>query len=427
MKLWRWLLVLLVLAALAAFGWHWIAADPGQVIIRVRGWRVETSVLVVVLVLIALWLVLDLLWRLLRWPFRAVRRRRERVAHKRFSGGLVDLLDGRHVRAEKRLHKAARLPALETPARLLEGDAARRQGAWERALEHFAAIDGKGAQQAALVQQARVLREHGEPARAAQLLEEGAAGGRLPAAGWHEMVRARLAAGDALGALAGLEPLRKSGALGADAQRALEKDVLLAALAASDDAPQLADIWRRLPGAQRRDTALVSAFVRQAAGSGAALAALDEVRASLRREWQPELAALYLELDTEPAEKRLRRGEKWLQEHADDPVLLVAVGRLCAELGIDGKARQYLQHALEIDPQRAAAWTALGDVARHDGQDALAAHCYRNALGIAGGGEPDAVMPATREVAATTVVEARDQHGVPQLRHADLAPEDEGA
>src|SRR5699024_5767069 len=34
MRLWRWILVLVILAALAAFGWHWVADDPGYVLVR---------------------------------------------------------------------------------------------------------------------------------------------------------------------------------------------------------------------------------------------------------------------------------------------------------------------------------------------------------------------------------------------------------
>jgi len=31
MRLWRWLLLLVIVAAVAAFGWHWVAEDPGYV------------------------------------------------------------------------------------------------------------------------------------------------------------------------------------------------------------------------------------------------------------------------------------------------------------------------------------------------------------------------------------------------------------
>ena len=55
MKLWRWILLLVIVAALAAFGWHWVAVDPGYVLLRLRGWRVETTVVAAVLILLLAW------------------------------------------------------------------------------------------------------------------------------------------------------------------------------------------------------------------------------------------------------------------------------------------------------------------------------------------------------------------------------------
>src|SRR5690606_40173904 len=43
-RFWTALVVLLGLAVVAAFGWQWIADDPGQVLVRLRGVSIETSV-----------------------------------------------------------------------------------------------------------------------------------------------------------------------------------------------------------------------------------------------------------------------------------------------------------------------------------------------------------------------------------------------
>ena len=52
MRVWRWILLLVIVAALAAFGWHWVADDPGYVLLRLRGWRAETTVVAAVLILL---------------------------------------------------------------------------------------------------------------------------------------------------------------------------------------------------------------------------------------------------------------------------------------------------------------------------------------------------------------------------------------
>ncbi|WP_414075711.1 heme biosynthesis HemY N-terminal domain-containing protein, partial [Staphylococcus aureus] len=94
MSLWRWILLLVIVAALAAFGWHWVAVDPGYVLVRIRGWQVETSLLAAVVILLLAWAVLVTAWRLLRWPFCALSRRHRRLSRKRLGEGLIALMEG---------------------------------------------------------------------------------------------------------------------------------------------------------------------------------------------------------------------------------------------------------------------------------------------------------------------------------------------
>lgn len=425
MKLWRWVLILLVVAVLAAWGWHWVAEDPGHVLISLRGWRVETSLLVAILLLLLLWALIGLVARLLRWPFGAVSRRRRRLGHKRMAAGLIGLFEGRHDVAERSLIKAARYTPLKAPAQLLQADAARRRGAWDRALERLDHAT-ELAPQAARVLRARVLRERGEPEQAAQLLGPEAESGKLTPSGWHELVLARLAADQAVSALAALGPLRKSGALGEGAMTRLEKTVLTAALGSAEDAQSLAGIWRNLPRGRRSDPDLVAVYAQHAARSGAGLAAMGELESSLRKQWNPDLAALYVSLEDVPVDQRMKQAESWLKNHSDDAVLLTALGGLCARHGLYGKAREYLQHALEQDESMAPAWSALGEVAHGGGDEAEAARCYRNALDIASGGESRSLLSGMHKSLAP-VVEERDQHGVPRLPSSEFDAEDEGA
>ncbi len=425
MKLWRWVLLLLVVAVLAAWGWHWVAEDPGHVLISLRGWRIETSLLVAILALLLLWALVGLAARLLRWPFGAVSRRRRRLGHKRMAAGLIELFEGRHDAAERSLLKAARYTPLRAPAQLLQADAARRRGAWDRALERLDQATDL-APQAARVLRARVLRERGDPEQAAQLLGPEAESSKLTPAGWHELVLARLAAGQAVSALAALGPLRKSDALSDLSMARLENTVLTAALASTEDAQSLAGIWRNMPRGRRSDADLVAVYAQHAARSGAGLAAMGELESSLRKQWNSDLAALYVSLDDVPVDQRLRQAESWLKHHSDDALLLTALGGLCARHGLYGKAREYLHQALELDASMGPAWSALGEVAHDNGDEARAAQCYRNALDIASGGEPGTLLPGMHKSLAP-VLEERDQHGVPRLPSSEFDVDDEGA
>ena len=417
MKLWRWLLLLIIVAALAAFGWHWVAGDPGYVLVRLRGWRVETTVVVALLIVLLAWAVLTGLWRLLRWPFGAMSRRHRRVSRQRLGSGLIALMEGRHGEAERDLERAARLDALRGPALLASAEAASRRGEPARALEALNRA-GQAAPQAARVVRARVLRRDGKPAEALALLTPEADSGNLTPGGWHELALAALASGDPRRAMTALEPLQKSGALGAQRYAALEARVLIAAIDATTDGQALNVLWSQLGKGQRRANAVVDAYARRAAAFGLALPAMDELESALRREWSSQLAQTWGALDGEDLDARLRRAEAWLDAHPNDPGLLLALGRMCVRQQLWGKARGYLERSLAVAPSPGA-WETLGDTCVGQGDVALAQRCYRNALALSRG-EATIDLPRDSRLShpdtRSLAVEERDQHGVPRLR-----------
>lgn len=417
MRLWRAILLLVVVAALAAFGWHWVADDPGYVLLRLRGWRVETTVVAAVAILLLTWAVLGVLWRLLRWPFGMFSRRHRRVSQQRLGEGLVALIEGRHGDAERDLNRAARLDSLRGPALLASAEAASRRGEHGRALEALNQA-AQSSPQAARVLRARVLRRDGKSAEALALLTPESDKGTLSPGGWRELALAALANGDLRRARAALEPLQKSGALGSRAYAVLETQVLVATMLAAADGAALNTLWSQLPKAQRRVPAVIDAYARRAASFGLTLPAMDEVESALRREWSPLLIETYGTLAGNDIEARLRRAESWLDAHPNDANLLLTLGRMCVRLKLWGKARQHLERSLALSPSPAA-WEALGDSFAGSGDAQQAQRCYRNALAL---GRGEAVAPlaqAARHGQPDThpvAIEERDAHGVPRLR-----------
>lgn len=417
MKLWRWLLLLVLVATAAAFGWHWVADDPGYVLLRVRGWRVETTLVAAIVILMLAWALLTTLWHLLRWPFGAFSRRHRRVSQQRLSAGLVALVEGRHGDAERDLNRAAQLDRLRGPALLSSAEAALRRGESARALEALNQA-AQSAPLAARALRARVLRRDGKPAEALALLTPEADKGGLTPSGWRELALAALAVGDPVRARSALAPLQKSGALGTRGYALLETQVLVALIQATADGAALDALWPQLPKAQRRIAAVVDAYARRAASFGLTLAAMDELESALRREWSPLLIGTYGALVGEDVEARLHRAEGWLDAHANDAVLLLALGRMCVRLKLWGKARQYLERSLALAPS-AAAWEVLGDAWAGDGDAARAQRSYHSAFALSRGevvaaptaANPHPLYPDTHP----TAVEERDQHGVPRL------------
>jgi HemY protein len=417
MKVWRWILLLVIVATLAAFGWHWVAQDPGYVLLRLRGWRAETTLVAAVLILLLAWALLVVLWRLLRWPFGAFSRRHRRLSQQRMGDGLIALIEGRHGDAERDLHRASRLDSLRGPALLAAAEAASRRGEHGRALEALNQAS-QSAPQAARVLRARLLRREGKPAEALALLTPESDKGTLTPGGWRELALAALAQGDFRRAREALDPLQKSGALGNRAYAALEANVLTATINAAPDGASLNTLWSQLPKARRRVPAVIDAYARRAASFGLALPAMDEVESALRREWSPLLIETYGTLAGDDIEARLRRAESWLDAHPNDASLLLTLGRMCVRLKLWGKARQHLERSLALTPSMAA-WEALGDTFAGQGDAAQAQRCYRNALAFGRGGvvtplaqRAQAGQPDTQPIA----IEERNEHGVPRLR-----------
>ncbi|MBO9661380.1 heme biosynthesis HemY N-terminal domain-containing protein [Dokdonella sp.] len=415
MKAWRTITILLIVAVAAAFAWHWLAADPGYVQIRVRGTTIETSVVAAIAMLIVFWAAVSILWWLLRFPFRAWGRAVQRRGRERLAGGLTAFAEGDYAQAERELGKVANQPAFRTPALLVLARAAHERGENERAERALADVDAGGAR-AADGLRARFLLERGRAAEALSLLKSKAANG-LSQRGRRALIDAALADGDTQAALDALPAFAKSQSLTPEAQAALETRVLDAALAAAPDATRLNTLWNGATRAQRRRPELIAAFARRSAALGQTLAAMDEIESALRREWSEDLAALYAELGPNELPSRTTKAEGWLAIAPNSPALLTTIGRLYVQQEQWTKAEEPLERALGL-AESPAAWEALGDCRRGEGDLAAACTCYANALQVARGLASTPVgarLPRGPLDTRPVAFEERSEHGVPRL------------
>ena len=415
MKTWVSILALLLVACAAAWGWHVLALDPGSVLVRFAGWCVETSFVVAVVLLLLVWSLLSVLWRMARWPRAAWRRRSRRRGHERIADGIVALIEGRHARATRELERAAHVRELQAPSLLARAQAAHARGddaAADTALEEARAT----APEAALVLRAEFLLERGRAAEAVALLKPGMERGELAPAAWRILNAAALASGEHATALATLAPISRDEAVAAATRERIESDTLASALANSADAASIGSLWSGLTRAQRRVDAVVAAYARRAATLGQPLAAMSELESALRREWSESLIHVYAELGPAEVAARLRQAEAWLDSQPNSAALLLTLGRLCNQSELWGKAREYLGRGLAIEGD-AAAWEAYADACSGLGDAAAAQDAYRNALRAQRGESIDAARALGRAALDTraSVVEERSEHGVPRL------------
>ena len=414
MRAWVGILALLLVACAAAWGWHALALDPGSVLVRFAGWRVETSFVVAFVLLLLAWSLLSLLWRIARWPRAAWRRRSRRRGHERIADGIVALVEGRHARATRELERAAHVRELQAPSLLARAQAAHARG--DDAVAD-AALEGARATapEAALALRAQFLIERNRAAEAVALLKPGLERGDLPPAAWRSLNAAALASGDSATALATLAPMSRDEALAPTYAR-IETETLASALENSADAAGLGSLWSGLTRAQRRSDAIVAAYARRAAAVGQPLAAMSEIESALRREWSESLIRAYGELGPAEVAARLRQSEAWLDAQPNSAALLLTLGRLCNQSELWGKAREYLGRGITIEGD-AATWEAYADACTGLGDAAAAQDAYRNALRALRGEHIDAARALGRAALDTraSVVEERSEHGVPRL------------
>jgi HemY protein len=100
----------------------------------------------------------------------------------------------------------------------------------------------------------------------------------------------------------------------------------------------------------RMEPAIAATAARYHLALGNTEAARAIVEQALEREWNPALVALYGEAAGSDALPQIERAEKWLRQHARDPALLLALGKLCMKQGLWGKAQSYIEASLALEP-----------------------------------------------------------------------------
>ncbi len=148
------------------------------------------------------------------------------------------------------------------------------------------------------------------------------------------------------------------------------------------DLRSLREHWERLSAQDRRDSRVAAAAAQAFIAQGASVEAHRIIEDSLDESWDPALLALYVEGLPKDARKYLERAEGWLAQHADDRTLLLALGLLCMQQELWGKARSYLEASLAVEPSHTA-FIKLGELMERLGKPEEASQAYREGLELA--------------------------------------------
>jgi len=360
MRTWFWTLLLAVVAVALAVV---LRSHAGNVMVLVWPWRIELSLTLFVLLVLALFVALYVGLRLLAWllaipdRMRAWRGQRAQARdHELLERGWTELLEGRFSHAEKDLTKlleqtrvaSRRVLAALSAARAAHGlgEFERRDRLLESAREH--AKGNTGLQEAIATVSADQLLDQGRAQDALAVLAPLQDGGVRHLHTMRLLLRAEAVLGhhDRVFTLArGL--MRRNALSKTEAELLIDKAGaarLRAAAASGTDAWRA--VWKDLKSDERvlPEIALAGATEFEAAGEPAEAARVLE--AAVPVHFKPSLVAAYARCDADQVPRRLAKAEAWLQKRPADAELLSALGMLCLNGQLWGQAERYLQRSL---------------------------------------------------------------------------------
>jgi HemY protein len=382
-------LIAIALALLAAALAPVFKDDPGMVQIHFLGWTIETSVLVLVLGILLVWVLVWAVIRIWKMPAETARRMKEQRSLRQLEKGLLALTEGDWQTAERALEKSASAHGRTTARYLAAAEAADGQDAGDRAEYYLEQADTRNKKQKFLVEltRARILMSNGQFEDARPVLEALQERQRKHPQVLEMLSRCYTELGEWEPLVKLLPVMLKAKMLDTEKAAALKQQAAIVELQHSQDLDTLQTDWRALPKNVQRDPEIVLAFAERAIELEAPGLTEDVIRNALKREWTSTLLIPYGVPGDDDTSKRLRQCEKWLQSHPDDPWLHLALGRLCALEELWGKAREYLVRSLEIEPT-VAGYDALGQLLERKGELEVAMACFRNALRMNQGKDP---------------------------------------
>ncbi|NOZ54697.1 MAG: heme biosynthesis protein HemY [Gammaproteobacteria bacterium] len=385
-------LLLIVIATVLAAAMLTLAAmkDRGYVLINFHGWTVESSLVTWLVLLILLFVTLHLglrfiykLWRVPHDLHDWRRQRRIDRANKALLSGLVALAEGKWQQAEREVVKFASDSASPLLNYLAAARASHELNEFDRRDRYLkmANQNANGADVAVKLTQAQLQynQQHLEQAlvtlKHVQQTEPK-----------HKTViktLARLYAElEDWSNLVNLIPqLRKYKMLTSDEIYQIERQAYANLINHSqgNKAQSLSQVWYRMPVEMQHDLKLLISYIKQLIKQGGSDVAEPLIRNALKRQWSDELVYLYGLIDGADAKSQLEYGENWLQQHENNAILLLTLGRLSLRNHLWGKARNYFEASIGAGGP-AEVHNELGHLLENLGEAQAASHCYREGL-----------------------------------------------
>lgn len=148
------------------------------------------------------------------------------------------------------------------------------------------------------------------------------------------------------------------------------------------DQRALDECWQKIPAEQKRDPKIAAAAAQCYLALGGAAQAQQIIEQALAAEWDSALIGLYAECGGADTVRQIERAEQWLQSNRRDAMLLYTLGRLCARQELWGKAQNYLEASISVEPLYSA-HLELAQLHERLGHGEAARRHFRESLDLA--------------------------------------------
>lgn len=421
MRTWFWTLLVLTLAvALAVF----LRETSGNVLLMVNDLRIEVSLAFAVLCLVALFVGLYVLIRVLSWlvaipsRFRAWNDRRvSKKEHELLEQGWTELLEGRYSHAEKdltRLFDQTRSSNRQVLAALSAARAAHALGEFERRDQLLAraretASTDSALSEAVITAAADLYLDQGEPQLALDSLLPLQQSGARHVHTLRLLLRAYKQLNQHEKVFELTRSLSRRGALPESEARQMIGTAAAALIRAGQHDDAWHKVWKDLRSEERTmaDVALAAAEAHESLGQFDEAAAILEQ--AIHVSFDPRLLSAYSRSDAKHVARRLEKAESWLDKRPEDPDLLATLGTLCLAGQIWGQAEHYLQRSV-AKRSDARVHALLGSLYDRLNRSQDATRHWRKATAVG------AALPV---LAADEALPAADTHLDPRLVYSE--------
>lgn len=352
-------IIVLVLATLLGI---YIRQEPGYALFAYKDWTMEMPLWVAfILFLLTVFIFLFILWFIfsLLSGKRTLKewwgRRRQKKARLHTSQGLLELAEGQWLKAERNLSRAARFSDAPLINYLSAAKAAEQRGSYDQRDKYLQlAYDVSGGSDIAVkLTEAQFRFNHGELEQSVATLQQLHHDQPKNPRVLKLLCTIYEATQDWKSLFYILPDLHKAGIFQKkEDEDRLEQKVVsaLLPLAANEGKNALIKFWSHASNSIHSNPSCIVLYTKQLIALGDNSEAETVLRNALKKQWDKEMIHLYGAIKGPNLKKQLNFAEGFLEGHSNDPALLLTLGRLCLEMQLWGKSRDYLEKAVAMEP-----------------------------------------------------------------------------